>query len=53
MSRKHYRIIADAIGTIADGDARCVAAVAMADCLGRLYARFDRARFLSACGVTE
>jgi len=32
MSRKHYRIIADAIGTIADGDARCVAAVAMADC---------------------
>ena len=53
MSRKHYRIIAGAIGTIADNHARWVAAVAMADCLGRLYAKFDRARFLLACGVTE
>jgi hypothetical protein len=52
MSRKHYRIIAGAIGAIADHDARRITAVAMADCLGRLYARFDRARFLSACGVT-
>ncbi len=53
MSRKHYRIIAGAIGTIADNAARRIAAVGMADCLGRLYAKFDRARFLSACGVTE
>ena len=30
-----------------------IAAIAMADCLGRLYAKFDRARFLSACGLTE
>ncbi len=53
MSRKHYRIIAGAIGTIADNEARQVAAVAMADCLGRVNSKFDRARFLLACGVTE
>jgi hypothetical protein len=53
MSRKHFRIIAGAIGAIADNAARRIAAIAMADCLGRMYARFDRARFLSACGVAE
>ena len=53
MSRKHYRIIAYAIGTIADDSARRAAAVVMADCLGRLNSRFDRARFLFACGVNN
>ena len=50
MSRKHYRIIADAIGTIADSDARRIAAVAMADCLGRMNARFDRCAFSQLVG---
>ena len=51
MSRKHYRIIAYAIGTIADNAARRIAAVVLADCLGRLNSKFDRSRFLLACGV--
>jgi hypothetical protein len=51
MSKKHFRALADAIANIADKTERERAARLVADvCIG-FNGRFDRGRFLRACGV--
>jgi hypothetical protein len=51
MSKKHFRALADAIASIADKRERERAARLVADvCIG-FNGRFDRGRFLRACGV--
>lgn len=53
MSRKDFQLIADAIATIQDPNARKVAAIALADRLPDANPRFQRGRFLAACEVEE
>ena len=51
MTKKHFQIIAQAIQGIQDTKARKIAAHAMADRLGQANTRFDKPRFLKACGA--
>ena len=59
MTRKDYEVLAaalaDARPTANENKAwhsqHCIDALAVADALARDNARFDRARFLKACGV--
>ena len=62
MTRKDYKLIAEALRvangsiTVAPYDAEtAISLVAhlLADCLEKENPRFNRARFLSACGVVE
>jgi len=53
MSRKHFIAIAAEIATIQDDTARRVAALAMCAVCKAQNSRFDRARFLRACNVSE
>ena len=50
MTRKDYQLVADAIRT-SQADESALA-VLLADTFQATYANFNRARFLSACGVT-
>ena len=47
MTRKHFKLIADAL-KVANAD--LAVCVAMADALASTNGRFDRQRFLTACG---
>ncbi len=51
MSKKHFNALAARIACIADAKAREEAARAVADACIEFNGRFDRARFLRACGV--
>ena len=51
MSRKHFTAIAEAISRIENPVSRKEAAYAMASVCAESNGRFDRARFLRACGV--
>jgi hypothetical protein len=51
MSRKHFKAIAAAIAAILDPSDRRRIAEALADVCRESNPRFDRARFLAACGV--
>lgn len=51
MSRKHFVAIAAGIAAIADSKARKQAAYTLADTLASTNPRFNRARFLAACGL--
>jgi hypothetical protein len=51
MTRKDFKRIADNIKTLSNPDARFDAAKAMADVCAISNPRFDRNRFLKACGV--
>ena len=50
MSRKHFRAIAAAVAEIADAAERKRAAELMAAVCAGFNTRFDRGRFLAACG---
>jgi len=51
MSKKHFEALADRIACIEDVEARKEAALAVADVCAGCNGRFDRWRFLRACGV--
>jgi hypothetical protein len=51
MSRKHFKAMAAELLSIADLSARQVAASAFADMAKSANARFDRQRFMAACGL--
>jgi hypothetical protein len=51
MSRKHFVQLAQAVRTISDPSERRRAAELIADVCAASNSRFDRARFLHACGV--
>ena len=53
MTRKDYVMIADTIATSwhASADSKADLAYRFADALGADNPRFDRTRFLTACGV--
>lgn len=51
MSRKHFIALAAAIKAISNEDERRRAAELIADVCQQSNARFNRARFLAACGV--
>ena len=53
MTKKHFTAVAAKISTIADDVARRTAALALCDIFQDLNPKFDRARFLAACNVTE
>jgi hypothetical protein len=53
MSRKHYIAVAERIRRIDTRPAREQIAHDMADIFAEDNPRFDRARFLEACGVTD
>lgn len=58
MSRQHYQFIADVISAMPDHAATLRAqkrsvALAFADALARTNPRFNRERFLRACGVEQ
>jgi hypothetical protein len=50
MSRKHFVAIAKAIAEITDTAERCRVAESLAAVCVLANPRFDRARFLTACG---
>jgi hypothetical protein len=51
MSKKHFNALAQSIACIADAKARKEAALAVASVCAGFNGRFDRGRFLRACGV--
>ena len=51
MSRKHFIALAEAIRNISNPEERKRAANAVADVCAGSNGRFDRARFIRACGV--
>jgi hypothetical protein len=51
MTRKDYQLIADVFARSAGDDIAKFLAVNLADKLEQDNPRFDRARFLTACGV--
>ena len=51
MTRKHFILIAKAIHSITDLETRAKFAREMAAECAKTNPRFDRARFLTACGV--
>jgi hypothetical protein len=51
MSKKHFNALADAIACIDNAEERARAARAVADVCVGFNGRFDRGRFLRACGV--
>jgi hypothetical protein len=51
MTRKHFVMIAEIVREILDDGERYVTAHAFALRLGAESPRFDRERFLTACGV--
>ena len=51
MSRKHFQALASAIAQIHDPVLRRAAAERIADVCRQFNGRFDRERFLRACGV--
>jgi hypothetical protein len=51
MTRKDFKRIADNIKTLSNPDARFDAAKAMADVCAISNPRFNRVKFLLACGV--
>lgn len=53
MSRRHFAFIASVVATLADPLERHDVAHSFADALERENPRFDRARFLRACGVDQ
>lgn len=58
MQRRHFELIAEILNNYATGDAaqrETVRAIAeaFASRLARENARFDRDRFLRACGITD
>jgi hypothetical protein len=55
MQRRHFEMIAETLRRHTPQYPAAVAALArdFADTLARTNQRFDRARFLAACGVTE
>jgi hypothetical protein len=53
VSRKHFIALAAAIKAISNEDERRRAAELIADVCQQSNARFNRARFLSACGVQQ
>jgi hypothetical protein len=50
MSRKHFAALAAAIAAIENKKARQQAAERIADACRQFNARFDRERFMRACG---
>jgi hypothetical protein len=50
MSRKHFVALAAAIAAIENKKARCIAAERVADACRQFNSRFNRERFLRACG---
>jgi hypothetical protein len=50
MSRKHFNALAFAIREITDPNARRIAAETVADACRQFNPRFDRERFMRACG---
>lgn len=51
MSRKHFKAMAAELLSIVDLSARQVAATAFADIAKAANARFDRSKFMEACGL--
>lgn len=51
MSRKHFQALADSFKNIADLNARRQAADAVIAVAWQLNERFDKQRFLAACGL--
>jgi hypothetical protein len=52
MTKKHFIALARRIAAINDASARLHAAQAVADVAALDNPRFDRARFMAACGVS-
>jgi hypothetical protein len=53
MSRKHFEAIAKAIKEITNADERKRAAEILASVCAASNPRFNRSRFLNACGVNQ
>jgi len=53
MTRKHFVALASEIASINDDLSRRAAAFAVARACAKFNQNFDRARFLSACGIFE
>ena len=51
MTKKDFELIASALRRLGAGHAWKDTCLAMADALANTNPRFDRARFLAACGV--
>ncbi|MEN6367737.1 MAG: hypothetical protein ABFC88_13075 [Thermoguttaceae bacterium] len=51
MSKKHFIALAAEISAIVNPKARRAAALAVCSACARFNGRFDRGRFLRACGV--
>ena len=51
MSKKHFELLAQSIRAISDAQSRRNAAEAISQVCAMTNPRFNRARFLAACGV--
>jgi len=51
MTRKHFQLIADALTKFQHDGGHAEVCELMADALATTNPQFDRARFLTACGV--
>ena len=50
MSRKDFQVVANAISNAATNETAL--ALTLADTFEAMYPRFDRVRFLAACGIS-